>query len=208
MEKVEIMQLHRNFLEDFGFTLDKTILHYAKENAYGKQIVFFHLTQQKDVTYLEYNLGIRIEKVEYIVHKFLPSLGDYKEKSVTLVETMDGIEESFPRRFVIHDEKEIPQHIETVEKFLVKEGFQWLDRYMDGKDLEQYFNEDLDNPIVTQNFTYRSARGIVLAKIYNPERYDTVKDEYLRKLDEIQVTPFTLACFLNLLAFLDEEFQA
>ncbi|UJP64095.1 hypothetical protein [Mongoliitalea daihaiensis] len=207
MEKIQIMQLHRNFLEDFGFTIDNSILHYVKENVYGKQIVFFHLTQQKDVTVLEYNLGIRIDKVEYIVHKFLPSLGDYKEKSVTLVETMDAIEESFPRRFVIHDEKEIPTYIETVEKFLIKEGFHWLDSLLEGNALEEYFNANLDRPIVTQNFTYRSARGIVLAKLFNPERYHQIKDDYLRALDEIQVTPFTLACFLNLIAYLDEEHQ-
>lgn len=203
MEKQEILLLHRDFLKDFGYSLDKTILHYSKENVDGKQIVFFHLTQQNDVIYLEYNLGIRIEKVEYMVHKFLPSLGDYKEKSVTLVETIDAIEEALPRRFVIYDESETSSYINQIEDFLVKKGFLWLDNFMTGRALERYFNEDIESPIITQNLTYRASRGLVLSKMYNPEAYSPIKDRYLRKLDEYQVTPFTLACILNLIAYLD-----
>jgi hypothetical protein len=90
-----------------------------------------------------------------------------------------------------------------VEEFLVKDGFPYMDHFSKGIRLERFFNEDPDRNIVTQNFTYRSSRGIALAKLYNPSKYKEVKAVYLAKMEEMQVTPFSVACFLNLLAYLD-----
>jgi hypothetical protein len=203
MEFKNVILLHEDFLADFGFSLDNRSLYYVKETPQGKQMVFFHHTQHEEGSYLEYHLGIRIEKVENIVHRFLPSLGDYKERSISLVETMDHIDHKMPRRFLVEKDLEIDQVIRMVEQFLVKKGFKFLDKYAPGKALEKYFNEDPSTPIVTQNFTYRSARGITLCKLFNPENYDKTKKQYLNMLNEKQVTPFTLACFINLLDYLE-----
>lgn len=203
MEFKDVILLHQDFLADFGFKLDNRSLHYVKEIPLGKQMVFFHHTQHQGGSYLEYHLGIRIDQVENIVHRFLPSLGDYKERSITLVETMDRIDEKMPRRFLVENDLEINQVIREVESFLVKKGFRFLDRISSGQELEQYFNADPKTPIVTQNFTYRSARGITLTKLFNPDNYNKNKKTYLNMLNEKQVTPFTLACFINLLDYLE-----
>jgi hypothetical protein len=203
MQKKEVILLHEDFLADFGFKLDNRSLHYVKTNALGKQMVFFHFTQHEEVSYLEYHLGTRINRVENIVHRFLPSLGDYKERSITLIETMDRIDPTMPRRFVIEKDSEINEVIRKVEKFLVSKGFKFLDQYGTGESLEKYFNHDPNTPIVTQNFTYRSARGITLSKLFNPENYARTKKIYLNMLHDKQVTPFTLACFINLLDYLE-----
>ncbi|PSL07521.1 hypothetical protein [Cecembia rubra] len=203
MEFKDVILLHEDFLADFGFRLDNRSLHYVKEIPQGKQMVFFHHTQHEDGSYLEYHLGIRLDHVENIVHRFLPSLGDYKERSITLVETMDRIDGKMPRRFLVENDLEINGVIREVEGFLVKKGFRFLDQLSSGKALEEYFNEDPDTPILTQNFTYRSARGITLTKLFNPKNYERNKKTYLNMLNEKQVTPFTLACFINLLDFLE-----
>ena len=78
MQFKDVILLHEDFLNDFGFRLDGRSLYYVKEITLGKQMLFFHHTQYEEVSYLEYHLGIRNEKVENIVHRFLPSLGDYK----------------------------------------------------------------------------------------------------------------------------------
>ncbi|WP_291784795.1 hypothetical protein [Cecembia sp.] len=203
MEFKNVILLHEDFLADFGFSLDNRSLYYVKKTLQGRQMVFFHHTQHEEVSYLEYHLGIRIEKVEQIVHRFLPSLGDYKERSISLVETMDNIDDKMPRRFLVENDLEIDQVIRMVEEFLVKKGFKFLDKYASGKALEKYFNEDPSSPIVTQNFTYKSARGITLCKLFNPENYEKTKKLYLNMLNEKQVTPFTLASFINLLDYLE-----
>ncbi len=205
MEIRDVLLLHEEFLSDFGFSLDAKTLHYTKEFAEGRQMIFFHYTQYDDVAYLEYHLGIRIHNVENIVHKFLPSLGDYRERSITLVETMDRIDMDMPRRFLIEDEMKVSDIISRVEEFFVKKGFDFLDRLSNVSTLERYFNHDTKCVILTQNFTYSSARGITLAKLFNESVYDEIKNEYLEMFSEKQETPFTLACFINLLAFLDHQ---
>ena len=205
MEIRDVLLLHEDFLSDFGFSLDPKSLHYTKDFPHGRQMIFFHYTQYEDVAYLEYHLGIRIDKVENIVHKFLPSLGDYRERSITLVETMDRVDKEMPRRFLIEDEMKINDIVENVEEFFVKKGFDFLDRLAEVNKLERYFNHDTKCVILTQNFTYSSARGITLAKLFNEPVYDEIKNEYLEMFNEKQETPFTLACFINLLDFLDHQ---
>ena len=204
MKIKEMILLHEEFLADFGFSLENKQLHYSKSISQGKQIIFFHHTHFNDSSYLEYHLGLRFDLVESIIHKFLPTLGDYKDRSITLVETFDKIDAKMPKRYFLENDMEINPVIEKVEEFLVKDGFPWMDQYSKGIILERFFNEDPDKNIVTQNFTYRSSRGITLAKLYNPSKYKEVRDIYLAKMDEMQVTPFTVACFLNLLAYLDK----
>jgi hypothetical protein len=203
MELNKIILLHEDFLADFGFSLEQKQLRYSKSFGEGKQIIFFHHTHHQDALYVEYQLGIRFDQVEAIIHKFLPTLGDYKDRSITLVETLDRINPKMPRRYFLENDLEITSVISKVEEFLVKEGFRWMDKYTYGRQLEKFFNDDPDRSIATQNFTYRSSRGITLARLYNPDRYKAVKDLYLAKMEEMQVTPFTVACFLNLIDFLD-----
>ncbi len=204
MKIKEMILLHEEFLADFGFSLENKQLHYSKSISQGKQIIFFHHTHFNDSSHLEYHLGLRFDLVESIIHKFLPTLGDYKDRSITLVETFDKIDAKMPKRYFLENDMEINPVIEKVEEFLLKDGIPWMDQYSKGIILERLFNEDPDKNIVTQNFTYRSSRGITLAKLYNPSKYKEVRDIYLAKMDEMQVTPFTVACFLNLLAYLDK----
>jgi hypothetical protein len=203
MELNKIILLHEEFLTDFGFSLEQKQLRYSKSFPSGRQIIFFHHTQYQESLYVEYQLGVRFDQVESIIHKFLPTLGDYKDRSITLVETLDRISAGMPRRYFLENDLEIRPVISKVEQFLVKEGFKWMDLYTQGRELEKFFNDDPDRGFATQNFTYRSSRGITLAKLYNPERYKAVKDLYLAKMEEMQVTPFTVACFLNLIDYLD-----
>lgn len=203
MELNKIILLHEDFLADFGFSLEQKQLRYSKGFGEGNQIIFFHHTQHLDAMYIEYQLGIRFDQVESIIHKFLPTLGDYKDRSITLVETLDRINPEMPRRYLLENDLEISPVISKVEQFLVTEGFRWMDKYTFGRQMEKFFNDDPNRNIATQNFTYRSSRGITLARLFNPSRYKAVKDLYLAKMEEMQVTPFTVACFLNLIDYLD-----
>jgi hypothetical protein len=201
----EMKTAYQDFLEDFGFNLDPTILHYIKLFDGGKQVVFFHHISNSDSNCIEVQLGIRIDAVEDIINQFLPSLGDFSERSTTLIMPIDQINANMQRRYFIEDEKEVPEVLKKIESHLVKDGFRWLDRYSDPIVLEDYFNNNPDQEFITQNFTYRSARAITLCKLYNPDNYKDKKKAYLDKLEEMMVTPFTLASFLNLLNYLENN---
>lgn len=203
MEVKDLILRHEDFLENYGFQLEQNVLHFAKTIPHGNQIIFFHHTHQNEASYLEYQLGIRNHKVEFIINRFLPSLGDYKDRSLTLIETIDQINPEFPKRFLIENEDEISSTLALAQGFLVKEGFDWLNKHSDPYLLESIFNSQPEQEIITQNFTYRSARGVTMSKLYNPKEYDNVKKFYLTRLEEMQETPFTLASFLNLLNYLE-----
>lgn len=189
----------KEFLKDFGFEFDPRSMYYYKPIQGGHQVVFFHHHFYEDASYMEYQVGVRLDEVENLVHKFLPSVTDYKNRSLTVIASLDMIDPNLPKRFLIESEEEAGSLIKDVESFFISKGFQWLDKFSQPKNLEEWFNQDTKSKIPTQNFTYRSFRGIVLSKLYNPARYEETKKTYLGLLHKSGVTPFTLACFINLL---------
>ncbi|WP_332911924.1 hypothetical protein [Algoriphagus boritolerans] len=90
---------------------------YHKNYPHGQQVIFVHFSEYPDVSYLEYNLGIRIHRVEEIIHRFLPTLSDYSDRSITLIQTPDKIGKMIPKRFVIENDYQLAEAIEASEKF-------------------------------------------------------------------------------------------
>jgi hypothetical protein len=69
--------------------------------------------------------------------------------------------------------------------------------------LERAFVEQRNNSFKTQNFVYNAFRATALSKIYNPKDYPEVRKSFLRQIQEKDMTPFTLASFLQFLDYLD-----
>lgn len=203
MRNLEVIELHHQFFNDFEFEFHSSNLLFQKSFPQGQQMVFVHFTEYPEVSYLEYNLGIRIHAVEEIIHRFLPTLSDYAERSITLVQTPDKIGKIIPKRFVIENDSQLAEAIMAAEKFFVMYGFHWLDEMIQPENLERAFAERKDKAFKTQNFVYNSFRGVTLAKLYNPEDYPVLRQLYLENIEQREMTPFTIASFLQLLHYLD-----
>lgn len=203
MRKLEVIELHHHFFQDFGYEFHPTQLLFQKTSPQGKQVIFVHFTEYADASYLEYNLGIRIDAVEELIHRFLPTLSDYSSRSITLVQTPDKIGESFPIRFTIENESQLADSITSAEKFFVKYGFHWLDDMIQPENLAIAFAERKDKTFKTQNFVYNSFRGVTLAKLFKPSDYPILRQIYLENVKQREMTPFTIASFLQLLDYLD-----
>lgn len=204
MRKLEVIELHHQFFTDFEFEFHSSNLLYQKNFEHGKQVIFVHFTEYPDASYLEYNLGIRIDVVEEIIHRFLPSLTGYSDRSITLIQTPDKIGKLIPRRFVIENDSQLARAVMAAEKFFVMHGFPWLDEMIQPENLEMAFAERKEKAFKTQNFVYNSFRGVTLAKIYNPEHYPILRQIYLQNIKQGEMTPFTIASFLQLLDYLDK----
>lgn len=204
MRKLEVIELHHQFFNDFEFEFHSSNLLYHKNSPQGQQVIFVHFSEYPDVSYLEYNLGIRIHEVEEIIHRFLPTLSDYSDRSITLIQTPDKIGKMIPKRFVIENDSQLAEAIEAAEKFFVMHGFHWLDEMIQPENLEKAFAERKDKAFKTQNFVYNSFRGATLAKFYNPEDYPILRQIYLETIRQREMTPFTIASFLQLLHYLDK----
>jgi hypothetical protein len=204
MRKLEVIGLHHQFFNDFEFEFHSTNLLYCKNFPQGQQVVFVHFTENPDVSYLEYNLGIRIHAVEEIIHKYLPTLSDYSNRSITLIQTPDKIGKTIPKRFAIENDSQLAEAILAAEKFFVMFGYKWLEEMIQPENLEKAFADQKDNAFTTQNFVYNYFRGVTLAKLYNPEDYPVLRQIYLENIKQQELTPFTIASFLQLLDYLDK----
>lgn len=204
MRNLEVIELHHQFFGDFLFEFHSSKLLYSKSFPHGQQIIFVHFTEYPDASYLEYNVGIRIHRVEEYIHRFLPSLSDYAERSITLIQTTDKIGKVIPRRFFIENDSQLAEAIMAAEKFFVMHGFHWLDEMIQPENLERAFAMQKDKTFKTQNFVYNAFRGATLARIYNPSDYPILRNIYLDQVKSKEMTPFTIASFFQLLDFLDK----
>jgi hypothetical protein len=203
MRKLEVIELHHKFFEYFEFNFHSTHLLYHKNFPQGQQVIFVHYTENPGSSYLEYSFGVRINAVEEIIHKFLPTLSGYSERSITLTQTPDRISDSLPQRFVIENNGQLAESIEAAEKFFVLEGFPWLNEMIRPENLENEFASQKHEGFKTHNFVYNSFRGATLAKLYNEADYPVLRNIYLDQIKQREMTPFTIASFLQLLNYLD-----
>lgn len=205
MRKLEVIERHQDFFAEFGFQFDSAYSFYIKNFEEGKQVIFVHYTDQPDESNLEYSLGVRIDLVEEIIHRFLPSLSNYSERSLTLTLPSYKISKEIPRKFVIHNNWELSQVLMKAEKFFVTDGFPWLGKMIDPVELERAFFHKRDYSFRTQNFIYNAFRATALAKLYNPQDYPLVREGFLSQIEQKHMTPFTIASYLQFLAFLDHK---
>ena len=201
---MEVIELHHQFFKDFDFEFHHSHLVFYKLFPQGQQVIFVHYTEYPDASYLEYKLGVRINAVEEIIHRFLPTLKDYAERSITLIQTPDKIGKIIPNRFLIENDFQLSEAIMAAEKFFVLNGFRWLDEMIQPEKLERVFEEHGEKTFKTQNFVYTAFRGATLARLYNPEDYPLLRNTYLDQIKKREMTPFTIASFLRLLDFLDK----
>lgn len=203
MDGFEVISLQQSFFEDFGYSLNPSSFIFEKVNSIGKQVIFIHYQEYPDTSYLDYKLGVRIDQVEEIIHRFLPTLSDYAERSITLIQTPDKIGKEIPKRFVLSNNSQLAKAIMAAEKFFVSYGFHWLDQMIKPQILEKEFAQRKQHEFRTQNFVYYAFRGVTLARLYNPDDYPILREIYLSEINHREMTPFTIASFLQLLDFLD-----
>lgn len=203
MKEIEVIALHQDFFSDFGYLLHNSTFLFEKISPIGKQVIFVHYQEYPDASYLEYNVGVRINQVEEIIHQFLPTLSDYAERSITLIQTPDKIGKENLKRFVLSNNAELAEAIMAAEKFFISYGFHWLDQMIKPELLEKEFAQRKQHELRTQNFVYYAFRGVTLARLYNPEDYPMLREIYLSEINHQKMTPFTIASFLQLLDFLD-----
>ena len=204
MSKVDLISLHNQLFTDHGFQLNKKFHYYEKSFDLGSQVIFIHYTEYPESNILEYNLGVRIDQVEQMIHQFLPSLKDYSDRSITLIQTLNKIGKELPKRFSIANDWELSEAIMKVESFFVSTGFNWLNDMMDPIKLNRAFLEQKNNSFKTQNFIYNTFRATAISRIFNPSDHPVVRERFLNQIHESNKTPFSIASYLQFLDFLDQ----
>ena len=203
MRKKDVICLHSEFFNENGFELNQTQLFFEKLYPHGKQIVYVHFIEGSDESWVEYHLGIRINEVEELVKKFLPTPNDYADQSITLVQTPNNLGNLYPRKIRVTNEKQLSELVFSIENFFLKTGFNWLDQMINPIILEQEFLNHKEDQFESYNMVESAFRSTALSKLYNPEDYPILRQSFLERINSDEMTPFTIAAFLQFLNYLD-----
>lgn len=207
MRKMEVIRLHADFFAEKGFELNPTQLMFERIIPHGKQVVFMHYTEEASFAQLEYTMGIRIDLIENLIHQFLPTLGGFVDKSITLAQPLDKMGKNPLYKFNLISFEDLQNTIHSAENFFFTEGFEWMNKMSDPEILAKEFFSQKENPFSVSNFVYTAFRGSALSKLYNPENYTRLRQVCLELLHAKELTPFTIASFLQFLNYLD-HYQA
>ncbi|REG92686.1 hypothetical protein C8N25_10286 [Algoriphagus antarcticus] len=204
MRKMDVVGLHSKFFREHGFVLNHSQMSFEKVFPHGKQVVFFHLVEGLKNSSLQYNLGIRINAVEDLIHKYLPTFSNYADQSITLAQTPDKLGSTYPQKIKVFANNELQKVVSEVEEFFLHTGFKWLDEMIDPVTLEQEFLQRKENPFEDFNLEESAFRSTALSKLYNPKDYPILRQSFLEKINSLEMTPFTIASFLQFLFHLDK----
>ena len=191
------------FLNEHGFRFNLAKMSFTKNFQEGQQVILIDLHRYPDESFLEYRIGVRINAVEDLMQKFLPTISDYFERSITLIKNLDQISENYPRKISIKSEEDLGQAVKLGKQFFLNYGFDWMDQMSNPVILEGYYANRRGEVFNSNQSVYNLFRGAVLAKLYNPNDYPTIKQAYLEQVKRNEMTPFTIASFLQLLDYLD-----
>lgn len=198
------MELHAEFFRDFGFEYNFVEKFFYKKFSIGKQVIFLNYSEKSDINYFEYSLGIRINPIEKLIQKFLPSLMNHSDLSVTLLQTPHKINKNYPVRYVVETDVHLQTTVENAERFFTTQGFPWLDMMINPFYLEKAFVSRKDKPNKSQNFVYNMFRATALTRLYSPKDYQWIRQFYLEKIKDKNMTPFSIAAYLQFLSYLDK----
>lgn len=203
MRKMDVVVLHSEFFKRHGFVLNQSQLVFEKVFPHGKQVIFVHFAEEYEVCHLEYHLAIRINAVENLVQKYLPTPISYADQSITLVQTPDRLGSSYPKKITVSDKDELVDVVEDIEEFFLNIGFDWLDQMIDPFLLEEEFLLQSKKPKHDFSLVESAFRATALSKLYNDEDYPVLRQSFLEKIHSQEFTPFTIASFLQFLNHLD-----
>src|SRR5690606_33917556 len=95
--------------------------------------------------------------------------------------------------------------ISQAENFFLKAGFKWLNKMSTPLILEQEFLQHKEKPFDSNNLVESAFRSLALSRLYNPTDYPILRQSYMERLDFQEMTPFTIASFLQFVDHLDKD---
>ncbi len=204
MVKTDVIEFHEDFFRDFGFKYNSVLNFFYRSFPHGNQVIYLNFSEYSDTTYLEYCLGIRIHQIEHLIHEFLPTVMDYADRSLTLIHSPRKISGNLPPRYRIETEAQLKEVMVKAKKFFITRGFPWLDNMIDPFNLEKEFSSHKEKPFKSQDFVYNSFRSVALSRFYSNLDYPVLRQFYLEKIKDNDMTPFSIAAFLKFLHYLDK----
>ena len=200
--KKEIIK-YSKFFEEHGFKLNTSLLRFEKVFPHGKQVIYANITDGDNGKSIEYHLGIRINTVEELIIKQVPMVSFNPEQSITFSQSLNKLRDSSTKKIKSLLKMNDPTDIHSKKDFFLNEGFKWLDQMINPSRLQQEISKLKEDSFESHNLVEKAFKVTALSKLYNPNYYPILRQSFLEKINCNEMTPFTIASFLQFLNYLD-----
>ena len=200
--KKEIIK-YSKFFEEHGFQLNTSLSRFEKVFPHGKQVIYANITDGDNGKSIEYHLGVRINTVEELINRQVPMISFDAEQSITFSQSLNKLRNSSAKKIKSFLKFNEPRNIHSKKDFFLNEGFKWLDQMINPSRLQQEISQLKEDSFESQNLVEKALKVTALSKLYNPNYYPMLRQSFLEKINCNEMTPFTIASFLQFLNYLD-----
>jgi hypothetical protein len=205
LSKVESQLYARleDFLADKGFVMRPDLKQFRRPLATGFQNVILSFSPYAAETYLEVNIGTRVDMVEHTAQQFLDNMPEFWPEANTVVVSVGKINDTKYFRYRIADEDDLRNCADQIVDFMEQRGFMFLDYASHLKNLDAMFNAKPNEPVkYLYNQVHRCFKGLVIARLQHNPQFLALVDKYQAKLPKLGVSQATIQEYDRLVSFL------
>jgi hypothetical protein len=156
---------------------------FVRKGSYGLDFIGFGITEHYPNFKIGFYLGQRMEIIEKLFNEILPEFTEFPDSTVTIGLYGDYIFED-QNEFIIKDESDVIDWIETLVTYLSTTGLHFFDDYNDLDSLNFLFNSTPEKILKYHDrIDTRACKGIIIAKLVENTEYNQLISSYRKTLE-------------------------
>ncbi|GEM_PF-598301 len=192
-----------DFLSQKDFEMRPDLKQFRRETPTGFQNIILSFSPYQAETYLEVNIGTRLNMVEEIVQQFLDNMPEFWRQANTVVVSVGKINDAKYFRYRIADDEDLHVCTEQVIEFMDQRGFMFLEYASHLKNLDVMFNAKPHQSVkYLYNQLHRCFKGVVIARLSHNPHFLTLIEQYHDKLLKLGASPTNMAEYDRLVNYL------
>jgi hypothetical protein len=199
----ELYEKLSTFFTGYGFDLLPERKQFRKVTDIGFQNVILSSTDYEEETWLEVNVGLRHDQIEWAAQQFLGNLDEFREDANTLVISIGKFNDVHYFRYKILNHDDLDDACDQIKGFLEEEGFRFLEEHQHLDALHHLFNDEPTRPCkYVYNQVHRCYKGLTAARLINSPHFLRLSDVYRNQLVRQGATMQDLHNYERLLSYL------
>ncbi len=191
------------FFKAAGFALIRHKNQFRKETSNGFQNVILAVSPVGNESWLEINIGARLEMVEKTAYPFTYGLSGFSGDSNTVITSIGRLQGKNHFRYKAAAESDVEHISLQVADFMEVTGFDFLDQASRFSVVHQWLNAHPLEPCpYVYNQFYRCLRGVTLASIAAPPELDAIAALHRQALENLHAPADTHLRYERLVQFL------
>ena len=192
-----------HFFADYDFELLPEKKQFRKPLLDGFQNIILSPSYANKEYWLEVNLGVRINSIEFYAQQFLDNRVDFREDANTVVTSIGKLTNNKYFRYKITNSDEMEAVSEVLQDFMAEQGFEFLERISTLPSVDSLLNAHPNKPSkYVYNQVHRCFKGLIAAKLSHNPKFMCIMEDYYLYLDKIATKPTLIQKYDRLASYL------